>query len=140
MKNVVCCGFSYMIFSIQAPKQLYSLISTLFDTITSNRQTNTVGRKSVYCCTHTFFILSHHATRVPYHANIMELMKSTLIMAIECATYSETSSSGDKVEYQHHDTSTIGEWNRNCFQIVHTRHQDNETTPKPQQAYQPHQL
>jgi len=80
----------------------------------------------------TPILLSHRAPGVPYPASIIELTECTVIMAIERTNGVETSSSGSiKGEKQQHpDTPTKEEWNRHCFQIVHTQHQDNETTPK----------
>jgi len=69
-------------------------------------------------------LLSHRAPGVPYPASIMELTESTVIMAIERTL--ET----NPEEKQRPDTPTKEDWNRHCFQIVHTHHQNNETTPK----------
>mmetsp|Transcript_22785 Transcript_22785/g.48963 ORF Transcript_22785/g.48963 Transcript_22785/m.48963 type:complete len:166 (+) Transcript_22785:248-745(+) len=49
-------------------------------------------------------------------------------MAIE-RTHEETNPGG-KVEKHLLGNPSKDEWNRHCIQIVHTQHQDNETTPK----------
>mmetsp|Transcript_20656 Transcript_20656/g.44838 ORF Transcript_20656/g.44838 Transcript_20656/m.44838 type:complete len:366 (-) Transcript_20656:287-1384(-) len=77
----------------------------------------------------TPILLSHRAPGVPYLANIIELTESTVIMAIERTHRDTTTTSGGKggEKQQNHQPE---EWNRHCLQIVHTQHQDNETTPK----------
>jgi len=77
----------------------------------------------------TPILLSHRAPGVPYPANIIELTESTVIMAIERTHRDTTTTSGGKggEKQQNHQPE---EWNRHCLQIVHTQHQDNETTPK----------
>lgn len=80
--------------------------------------------------TPTPILISHRAPGVPYPASIIELTASTVIMAIE-RTNGDVSNS--KIRPSTHtglESPSKEEWNRHCFQIVHTHHQDNETTPK----------
>jgi len=81
-------------------------------------------------------LISHWAPGVPYPASIVELTDSTVIMAIERTHLKPTSSSSssslkNKENHQQlqQQTEDTFEWNRHCFQIVHTHHQDNLTTP-----------
>ena len=79
-------------------------------------------------------LISHRAPGVPYPASIVELTESTVIMAIERAHLKPSSSSSslknkENQQQLQQQTEDIFEWNRHCFQIVHTRHQDNATTP-----------
>lgn len=63
-------------------------------------------------------IISHHAPGVPFPAHVMELNESTVIMAIERTTTTQTPTKDA-------DGEDIEEWNRHCFQIVNSR--TNET-------------
>ena len=69
---------------------------------------------------------------MPYPASIVELTESTVIMAVERAhinptTYNSSSTGGNKSKHQHKQTETP-EWNRHCFQIVHTKTTTDSST------------
>ena len=81
----------------------------------------------------TPILLSHRAPGVPYPASIIELTKSTVIMAIERTRVNSNTRSIKKKTKEQHDKQQqqldTPEWNRHCFQIVHTHHlKDNSTT------------
>ena len=67
--------------------------------------------------THTIIpapiLISHRAPGVPYPASIVELTEYTVIMAVERKHINSTTSNSSSTE--------TSEWNRHCFQIVHTR-------------------
>lgn len=78
-------------------------------------------------------LLSHRAPGVPYPANIIELTESTVIMATE-RKLGETGP-GTKIDSTEREKQKVGtpveeEWNKHCFQIVHTQHKGNIPTPK----------
>lgn len=73
-------------------------------------------------------LISHRAPGVPYPASVTELTATTVIMAIE-RTHSNNKINAKKGDKRRPKTPNK-EWNRHCFQIVHTHHRDNETTPK----------
>jgi len=77
----------------------------------------------------TPILLSHRAPGVPYPANIIELTESTVIMAIE-RTHGDTITTSRGKGGEKQPNHQPEEWNRHCLQIVHTQHQDNETTPR----------
>merc|ERR1719223_1969184 len=66
-------------------------------------------------------LISHRAPGVPYPASVTEMTATTVIMAIE------RTHSNNKINAKEGPNE---EWNRHCFQILHTQHRDNETTPK----------
>ena len=67
--------------------------------------------------THTIIpapiLISHRAPGVPYPASIVELTEYTVIMAVERKHINSTTSNSSSTE--------TSEWNRHCFQIVHTK-------------------
>lgn len=78
-------------------------------------------------------LLSHRAPGVPYPANIIELTESTVIMATERKlgeTGPGTKIDSTEGEKQKVVTPAEEEWNKHCFQIVHTQHKDTIPTPK----------
>mmetsp|Transcript_15391 Transcript_15391/g.32563 ORF Transcript_15391/g.32563 Transcript_15391/m.32563 type:complete len:561 (+) Transcript_15391:412-2094(+) len=78
----------------------------------------------------TPILLSHRAPGVPYPVSIVELTDSTVIMAIDRTsndTSASSSGSNSKEANERPGTPTKEEWNRHCFQIVHTKQQHQET-------------
>lgn len=81
----------------------------------------------------TPILLSHRAPGVPYPASIIELTAFSVIMAIERTHANSNTKSIKKKTKEQQDKQQqqldTPEWNRHCFQIVHTHHhKDNSTT------------
>ncbi|KAL3803777.1 hypothetical protein ACHAW5_004628 [Stephanodiscus triporus] len=76
--------------------------------------------------TSTPILICHRAPGVPCPASVIELTQSTVIMATERAN-DERNKHGSCSPYEDPERE---EWNRHCFQVVHTHHRDDESTPK----------